>query len=65
MTNRVDRAMQEVWDWKQRAEQATRDMDRATVIAFYRKAADQVQQRLGVDLVSQPASEAARSRKRK
>jgi len=63
MNDRVDQAMQEVWDWKRKAEDATRGMDRATVIDFYRKQAVDLQQRLGVDLPSQPAGDAARARR--
>ena len=43
MTNPVDEAMQEIWDWKRRAEEATRDMDRSDLIDFYRKQAADVQ----------------------
>lgn len=64
MTNPVDEAMQEIWDWKRRAEEATRDMDRSDLIDFYRKQATDVQRKLGVDLPSQPAADAARARRK-
>ena len=60
MTNRVDQAMQEVWDWKRRAEEATRGMDGATLIEFYRRQAQDVQRKLGIELRSQNASDARR-----
>jgi len=61
MINRVDQAMQEVWGWKRRAEEATRGMDGAALIEFYRRQADDVQRKLGIDLRSQDASDARRT----
>ncbi len=62
MSDPVDRAMQEVWEWKRRAEEATRGMSRPTLIEFYRAQAREVERKLGLDLRSQPAADAARLR---
>ena len=64
MTNRVDLAMQEVWDWKRRAEELTRGMSPAAVIEFYRQQADNVQRRFGLELTSRRAGDATRARRR-
>ena len=64
MSDRVDRAMQEVWDWKRQAEEATHDMDAPAVIEFYRKRADEVQRKLRLDLTAQPARDALHDRQR-
>ncbi len=61
MSNRVDQAMQEVWDWKRRAEEATRDMDAKTMIEFYRREADKVEQAFGIQLATRPAPNPAQT----
>lgn len=63
MTDRVDEHMKDVWEWKRRAEEATRGMDTAQLIEFYRRQADEVEQRMGVQLKSRNASDNARSRR--
>jgi len=57
--------MPEVWDWKQEVEEAMRGMDPSAVIEFYRKRAEEVQRKLGLDLASQPAADAVRFRQRR
>ncbi|MBN2560164.1 MAG: hypothetical protein JXQ75_04465 [Phycisphaerae bacterium] len=64
MNDRVDQAMQEVWDWKRKSEEATRGMAPSAVIDFYRKRADEVQRQLGLDIPAQPAADAAQTRER-
>lgn len=62
MIDRVEAIMQEVWDWKRRAEEATQGLSRAALIEFYRAEAEKVQQKLGIDLKSQQAASAASPR---
>ena len=64
MDDHVDRAMEELWEWKRQAEEATRGMDRAALIEFCRTQADEVQRKLGLNLTSQSAADAARLRPR-
>jgi hypothetical protein len=40
MTDRVDTVMQEVWDWKRRAEETTQGLSRSALIEFYRTEAE-------------------------
>ena len=42
MTDRVQEAMKDVWTWKREAEEATRGMDSAQLIEFYRRQAQDV-----------------------
>jgi hypothetical protein len=56
MSDPVELAIQEVRDWKRQAAEATRGMSAEAVIEFYRKQADEVQQKLGIHLTSQPAA---------
>ena len=62
MSDRVDLTMQEVWDWKRKAEEATRGMSAPDIIEFYRAQADQVQRKLGLDLIRHSAADAAREK---
>jgi hypothetical protein len=63
MTDPVDHAMEEVWEWKRKAEEATRGMSNSELIKFYQEHAEEAQRRLDVELVSLPAAR-ARSRHR-
>ena len=64
MSDPLDRVMQEVWDWKRQAEEATRGMSGPALIEFYRTQAAEAQREFGLDLIQQPAAEAARRRQR-
>jgi hypothetical protein len=57
MTDRVKRAMKEVWEWKRRAEETTRGLSRAELIDHYRRQNKKVQRKLGLHLPSRPASQ--------
>ena len=59
MTDAVDTAMREVWEWKRQAEDRTRGMTTAQIIEFYRNEAESVQSKLGLRLPSEPAAKAA------
>ena len=61
MTDRVQEAMKDVWAWKRQAEEATRGMDSAKLIEFYRRQAQDVERRLGVHLKTCNASDVART----
>ncbi len=61
MTDRVQEVMRDVWAWKREAEEATRGMDSAKLIEFYRRQAQDVERRLGVALKSCNASDVART----
>jgi hypothetical protein len=62
MTDTVHKCMKEVWEWKRRAEEATRGMDTAQLIEFYRLQTQEVEQRMGVQLKGRDASDNARFR---
>jgi len=62
MNDRVDRAMQEVWDWKRRTEEATRGMSGPSVIEFHRTQAAEVERKFGLNLICHPAADARRIR---
>ncbi len=57
MTDFVPPSLQEVWDWKARADEETRGMSREELIEFYRQAAERFERELGLDLPEEPASE--------
>jgi len=61
MTDRVQEAMKDVWTWKREAEEATRGMDSAKLIEFYRRQAQDAELRLGVHLKTRNASDSART----
>ncbi|MBN1342988.1 MAG: hypothetical protein JXQ73_09935 [Phycisphaerae bacterium] len=65
MSDRVDLAMQEVWDWKRRAEESTRDMSGAAIMEFYRSRAAEVQQKFGLALTSRQKGETSGTRRGK
>ena len=62
MTDRVEKAMKEVWAWKQDAEEATRGMNSAQLIEFYRRQAEAAEHRMGLHLRTRNASDSARTR---
>jgi hypothetical protein len=64
MNNPVDEGMREVWEWKRRAEEATRGMNRAELIEFYRREADEVERRWGLNLKRQDPADVAQTRAR-
>ena len=60
MTDRTDSVMSEVWAWKRRTEEVTRDLSGPELIAFYRTEAERMCQRYGLHLSGCSAAEAAR-----
>jgi hypothetical protein len=48
--------LQEIWDSKQRAEDATRGMSREELIQYYRDRADEAECRLGIKLKRRAAA---------
>lgn len=59
MSDFVPPGLNEVWDWKKRAEEETKSMSREQLIEFYKTKADEVQRRLNLVLVATPAAGAA------
>lgn len=64
MTNPVFPSLEQVWAWKRRAEEVTREMSPQELKEFYRREADEAERRLGVRLVGESASAGAAERKR-
>lgn len=56
MTETGLQGLDQVWDWKRRAEALTRGMSHQESMDFYRREAEVAQGKLGVRLVAQPAS---------
>lgn len=61
MNNPVDEGMREVWEWKRRAEEATRGMTHAELIKFYQREADEVERRWGLHLRKSHVSDSAKA----
>ncbi len=59
MTDHVPPSLEEVWDWKQRAEQVTGPMSRREIIEFYRAQADAVIRKLNLNLPPRSAASVA------
>jgi hypothetical protein len=62
MSEFVPPSLQEVWDWKKKAEDSTRGMDREELLRFYREQARAAEKKLDVQLPTMPGHANARSR---
>ena len=52
---KVSKAMEQVWRWKEEVYQDVKDMDQTQRLEYYRKAAEEMEARMGKKLPRPPA----------